>query len=294
MSTQDPRDLAGAGSRWSKRAGYSVHYRLEGAGEPALLLLHGFGASVFSWRKVLGPLSALGTVIAYDRPGFGLTERPARGSWTGPSPYGDDANVETAIALCDAMGVSKLIVVGHSAGGRLAVLIGQRHPERVSGLILAAPALGTRHHPLPGLLRLLAASAAGRRMGPALVRRFITRADKLLALAWHDRSLLSQEDYDGYRLPLSVRGWDQGLWEVVTALGGGAALPEARCALEGLRMPVLFITGDDDRIVPTSETRKIAARLPGATLVVIPECGHLPQEERPDAFVQAVSSFVGR
>jgi pimeloyl-ACP methyl ester carboxylesterase len=91
-----------------------------------------------------------------------------------------------------------------------------------------------------------------------------------------------------------VRGWDQGLWEVVTALGGGAALPEARCALEGLRMPVLFITGDDDRIVPTSETRKIAARLPGATLVVIPECGHLPQEERPDAFVQAVSSFVGR
>ncbi|MDP2872135.1 MAG: alpha/beta fold hydrolase [Bacillota bacterium] len=210
---------------------YAVHYQGAGEGEPALLLVHGFGASVFSWHTVMGPLSALGTVIAYDRPGFGLTERPMPGSWTGRSPYGDEANIETAMALADAVGPRELVLVGHSAGGRLAVLTALSHPGRVSALVLVAPALGD-HPRFPGWWRALAATPLARLLGPRLLRPLIARAGRLINLAWHDASPVSQEDIEGYRLPLRVRDWDRGLWEVLIA---------ARPA--GLKAPVLFTHG---------------------------------------------------
>ncbi len=62
--------------------------------------------------------------------------------------------------------------------------------------------------------------------------------------------------------------------------------------LQRLKAPVLFITGDDDRIVPAADTQAHAALIPQAKVVVIPECGHLPHEERPEVFMAAVSSFL--
>jgi pimeloyl-ACP methyl ester carboxylesterase len=64
--------------------------------------------------------------------------------------------------------------------------------------------------------------------------------------------------------------------------------------LEELDVPVLVITGDDDRIVPTEQSVRLAQELPRAELVVIPNCGHLPQEECPEAFLQAVEAFLAR
>ncbi len=71
-----PEQLADADSKFIQVNGLNVHYKIYGQGEPVIVLLHGFGASLFSWREVTGPLSKLGAVIAYDRPAFGLTERP--------------------------------------------------------------------------------------------------------------------------------------------------------------------------------------------------------------------------
>ena len=91
-----------------------------GQGEPVLILLHGFGASEFSWREVMEPLSTYGRVIAYDRPAFGLTERPMEGNWTGTNPYSVQGNVELLDGLMDELGVDKAILVGNSAGGGVA------------------------------------------------------------------------------------------------------------------------------------------------------------------------------
>lgn len=96
------------------------------------------------------------------------------------------------------------------------------------------------------------------------------------------------DDVRGYRLSLEARDREHGLWEVLLA-AGPAGSPADK--LDRLRMPVLFITGDDDRIVPAADTRAHAARVPHAKLVVVPACGHLPQEERPRLFVEAVGSF---
>ena len=71
-----PDRLADPDSKFIQVNGLKVHYKIYGQGDPVVVLLHGFGASLFSWREVTGPLSNLGTVIIYDRPAFGLTERP--------------------------------------------------------------------------------------------------------------------------------------------------------------------------------------------------------------------------
>ena len=73
------RDLADPESRFAEIDGLTVHYKETGQGEPVFILLHGFGASEFSWREVEEPLSRQGRVIVYDRPAFGLTKRPMPG-----------------------------------------------------------------------------------------------------------------------------------------------------------------------------------------------------------------------
>jgi len=84
--TVTERELADPDSRFVEINGLTVHYKETGQGEPVFILLHGFGASEFSWREVMEPLSSSGRVIAYDRPAFGLTERPLDGNWTGTNP----------------------------------------------------------------------------------------------------------------------------------------------------------------------------------------------------------------
>ena len=73
--------------------GVTLHYKKVGNGEPTLILLHGFGSSLFTWNKVLYPLSTNATVIAYDWIGFGLTTRPMPGTWVGENPYSTSGQV---------------------------------------------------------------------------------------------------------------------------------------------------------------------------------------------------------
>ena len=142
--TVSERELADPDSRFVEVNGVTVHYKEMGQGEPVFILLHGFGASEFSWREVMEPLSTSGRVIAYDRPAFGLTERPMEGNWTGTNPYSVQGNVELLDGLMDELGVDKAILVGNSAGGEVAAAYAIKHPERVQGLVLVDPAVRER------------------------------------------------------------------------------------------------------------------------------------------------------
>ena len=117
------KEFADADSRFITVNDISVHYKEMGTGGTAFILLHGFGASVDSWRKVMDDLSQYGPVIAYDRPAFGLTERPMPENWQS-NPYGMKANVELLRGLMDALKIDKAILVGNSAGGGVAVAFG--------------------------------------------------------------------------------------------------------------------------------------------------------------------------
>lgn len=280
-------ELADSDSQFVEIDGLNVHYKMAGQGEPTLILLHGFGASVFSWREVFEPLRDVGTVIAFDRPAFGLTERPMPGEWSDSNPYSPEAQADLTVALMDEFDIQQAVLVGNSAGGTVATLTALEYPERVQALVLVDAAIysggGT-----PGLVRPLLQLPQMRRLGPYLVRSIATRGEGLIRTAWHDPSKITPDVIEEYREPLKTQNWDRALWEL-TLTSHPLGLPER---LGRIQQPTLVITGDDDRIVPTEESVRLANEMPGAELVVIPECGHVPQEECPEPFIEAVSNFL--
>jgi pimeloyl-ACP methyl ester carboxylesterase len=281
--TRPPAELATSGDRFADLEGISVRYRTGGSGTPAFILLHGFGAHSASWDPVFDSLGRAGRVVAIDRVGFGLTERPLE--WDGVHPYGDEAQVSLTLALMDHLGIEEAVVVGHSAGGALAVTLALEHPERVGGLVLEAPSPGPGW---AGQLRALAATPQGRRLTRFVARRMASRIPSILESAYHDPRRVTRQMIDAYRLPLGAENWDQGLAHFVAA--PRESIPLDR--LEQLNLPVLVVTGDDDRWVATEDTVGLASRVPGSTLVVVPDCGHVVHEECPDAFQRAVRDWL--
>lgn len=284
--TVPPEQLANPDSQFIEVNGLTVHYKIAGQGEPVFLLLHGFGASVFSWREVMAPLAERGTVIAFDRPAFGLTERPLPGEWEGESPYRPQAQVALAVGLLDALGFSRAIWVGNSAGGTIATLAALEHPERVEALVLVDAAIYTGGG--SAWTRLLFNTPQMEHIGPLIARRIQTWGEDFARSAWHDPTQITPEIWAGYRQPLQVENWDRALWEFTRA-SRPLDLP---ARLGELTLPVLVITGDDDRIVPTEQSLRLGAELPNARLVVIPACGHIPHEECPEPFLTAVEAWV--
>jgi pimeloyl-ACP methyl ester carboxylesterase len=287
--TVSERELADADSKFVEVNGLSVHYKEMGAGQPVFILLHGFGASAFSWREVMQPFSELGRVIAYDRPAFGLTSRPMPGQWTGENPYGPEAQTALVIGLMDALGIEKAWLVGNSAGGTVSVYTALSHPERVAGLILVDAAIYAGGGS-PAWARPLLGTPQMRHLGPLLARQIATGGDDFIRTAFHDPALVTSEILAGYRKPLNANNWDRALWEL-TAASRPLGLPER---LSELNLPVLVLTGDDDRIVPTEQSIRLGGEIPNAALVVIPNAGHVPHEEKPAEFMQAVRNFLNQ
>ncbi len=285
--TVSERELADPDSKFIQVGELTVHYKEMGADTPVFILLHGFGASAFSWREVMQPFSELGRVIAYDRPAFGLTSRPMPGEWRGENPYSPASQAAIVIGLMDALGVQQAYLVGNSAGGTVSVYTALTYPERVSGLILVDAAIYTGGGS-PAWARPLLGAPQMRHLGPLLARQIATSGDDFIRAAFHDPSLVTPGVLEGYRKPLRAHNWDRALWEL-TAASRPLGLAER---LGELTLPVLVITGDDDRIVPTQQSIRLGAEIPGATLVVIKNAGHLPHEERPSEFMQAAREFI--
>jgi pimeloyl-ACP methyl ester carboxylesterase len=283
--TFPPKELADDDAEFIDIHGMSIHLKKSGQGKPVFLLLHGFAASLYSWHRVMEPFSQLGTVIAYDRPGFGLSEHPLH--WQGKNPYSAETQVDLVIGLLDYFQVDQAILVGSSAGGSVSMRVALRHPERVAGLVLvdAAVYVGSR---APAWLFPLFSTPQMRHLGPLAARQIMRLGPRLIEMAWHEPSRLPAEMLELYQKPYKVENWDKALWEFTQA-NRENDLPQH---LNEINLPTLVITGDDDRIVPTADSIRLAGELPDATLTVVEDCGHLPHEEQPEAFMEAVRSFL--
>ncbi|HWI61369.1 MAG TPA: alpha/beta hydrolase [Symbiobacteriaceae bacterium] len=258
LQTVPTDKLTDAESRFVTVRGLKVHYKQAGAGAPALVLLHGTMASLVSWGEVLKRPSGLGTLHAFDRPAFGLTER--RRGWD----LTPEAQVDLLIALLDAWGIEQAVLVGNSAGGTLALMTALRHPDRIAGLVLVDAAV-YRGGGAPPFVKPLLATAWGRRVGLHMVRRIRERG--------------------AAGIP---HGWDETLWDFTLASRQAVLAPR----LGEIKQPALVITGEHDRVVPAAESRRLAAELPHARYVELKGCGHFPQEERPAEFVGALRDFL--
>ena len=313
------RELAWPGSSWVRvnqpaLGSLELHLEVVQAGERVLaigahltpddldptlsdnvvLLLHGFGANTRSWSRTLDLWSDGGTAVAFDRPAFGLSERPIGPFPAGANPYAPSAQVAAAIGVLDTLALERAVLVGHSAGGTIALQTALQHPERVAALVLVAPAVYAGGGS-PAWARPLLRTPQLSRLGPLIARQFGgEQGEAFLRASWFNPGLLDDEVLAAYRHPLQVENWDRALWELVKA----SAESDLAAQLRNVRVPVLIVTGAQDGIVPPDQSRQLALDLTGvpggAEYVELADCGHLPHEECTAAFSAAVGAWLAR
>lgn len=283
------RDVASPDATWIDAGALELHARI--AGPPAagdvlgVAFLHGFGSNLESFAWLQDALAARVPTVAWDRPAFGLSERPL--AWSGDNPYGPNAQVGHVLAALDAAGIERAVLVGHSAGGPIAIETALRHPQRVAGLVLIAPAV-YRGGGAPAWSRWALHTPQMERIGPLLMRQLGGEpGESLLRSSYADPERLRPEVLEAYRRATRVEDWDRGLWELVKA----SREPDLAERLDEVAVPTLVVTGRQDTIVPPEQTVRLAGALPDARLLEIDDCGHLPQEECPAPVIAAIDAW---
>lgn len=253
-----------------------------GTGAP-VLLIHGLGATKASFLPTVAALADAFHLIALDLPGFGDSDKPVA------APYDAGFFADSALALLDRLELPAAHIVGNSMGGRVAIEIGLRAPERTLALGLLAPSLAWRRprrwapylrlvRPELGLLQ-----PAPRVLIDQFVRRFVPGARGGWAAAGVDefmRSYLTPRGRAAFyaaarQIYLEEPLGERGFWT----------------RLRQLSPRSLFVWGRDDQLVPIAFAHHVREALPAARHVEL-DCGHVPQLERPEQTHAALRSFL--
>lgn len=259
--------------------GTSLHVRDTGPRDaPALILLHGFGSSLHTWEPWARALDRTYRVIRFDLPGSGLSAPDPTGD------YADMRSMQLLATLMDTLGLRRATLIGNSMGGRIAWSFAARYPERVEKLVLISPdgfaspgfeygkpadvpfALSLMRYvmPMPLLRMSLEPAYADRRtMTDSLATRYY---DLMLAPGARDAML--------QRMRQTI-------------------LTDPVPLLQKIQAPTLLLWGQQDAMIPFSNAADYMKALPHATLVPLPNVGHLPFEESPDASLVALLRFLG-
>jgi len=259
----------------------SWHFEERGQGPP-LLLLHGLGASSFSWRHNLAPLARHFRVIAPDLPPHGRSPASLEADYT------LEALAAAVLGFLDHLAIPRAALAGNSLGGGLALLLARDHPERIAALALLAPAAALTRVPwlfYPLRLPVLGLAAA-QLLGPWLI-------PWALRLVYHRRELVTPRVVAGYALPFRDRRRRLALRRLCRQL---KILPlgQVELLLQKIRQPATLIWGAQDRILPASQAFWIKDRLPQTEFHLLPQVGHAPQEEAPARVNKIIIAFLTR
>ena len=280
----DRYDLVYSNSNFSQVRNIDLHYRIwesGGADKGNILLVHGFGASTFSWRYTAPYLQERGyRVLAVDLPGFGLSERVIG------FDHSADNRADLLWVLLDQLYPGeKWHLVGHSMGGATVSSMALMETERCISLTLAAGALAQfepslfsyflKYPPASRWIRVI----AGRQMLNE------ERVEMLLISAYGREP--EPAEIEGYYLPLTVENSDAVLADLIKS----APTPLLNRVSE-IRAPVLLIWGENDTWVPLNQGIDLEKLIPGATLVVLESEGHCPMETAPGLFNYYLQNFL--
>jgi pimeloyl-ACP methyl ester carboxylesterase len=296
----EPRQVAGTGADLESveiavdgMPGLRLHVRdggVDGAqpATSAFVLLHGFTFNLFTWDAVGPALRDQGRVIAYDQVPYGRSDKPRPGDWQDRHPYSRAAALERLFALMDRSGLERAILVGNSSGASLALDAARARPERVEALVLIAPWVFSQRPSLPGWLTGLPTME---RVALALAR-LLGDDVPLLDRSYHRPDRISDNRRRLAGVHRETPGWDVA-WAALLTRSLAERLVVAD-HLGDIDVPALVIAGAEDRIVPVADSRRAADLLPDATYVEIGGCGHVPQEECPDAVIAAIRDWLSR
>lgn len=252
-----------------------------GEGDP-VICLHGLGATKVSFLPTVAALADRWRVTSVDLPGFGESDKPLLGAYD--APHFADA----VIALLDSLGIERAHLIGNSMGGRVAIEVGLRHPQRVGRIALLCPALAwLRDRRWRWLLRAPLPMLGLLQPAPRVVAEPIVRS-------------LVPGGRDGW----SAAGVDEFLRSYLTPRGRVAFYESARniyldephgqdglwTRLARLQPPALFVWGQHDRLVPIGFRKHVEQALPSARQLSL-DCGHVPQFEAPEQTHAAIREF---
>lgn len=250
----------------------ALAYESTGEGFP-LVLVHGFTGSSLDWVDVIEPLARDRQVITFDHRGHG--DSPNTGD---ASSYTFDQLVDDMTALLDDLGLERFDLLGHSMGGIVSMRYALLHPGRVRSLVLMDTAAGAR-----------GSNADMMRAGIEMVRTQGTSALYELIQGF----LGEGEHADTQRARMKTK---LGRMDAVAFTELGEELltyPSILDRLAGLDLPTTVIVGENDDGL-RGPADDLAAAIPGAELVVIPDAAHSPQDENRDAWLAAVEHHLAR
>jgi pimeloyl-ACP methyl ester carboxylesterase len=257
----------------------------QGKGAP-VLLIHGFGASTYTWRHVAPELAKTHRVIAVDLKGFGQSDKPF------DSRYSVFDQAELLAQLIVDKDLRNLTLVGHSFGGGIALLLALEANERLEGRITKLVLLDSIAYPqnIPVFFRLLdvpLVSHLGVSMIPPSVQTRVA-----LRIAYFDDSKIDQDEVDAYAAPLrTAAGKHAIIYSARQIVPDGLAEISER--YKTIELPTLILWCDHDRIVPLEVGLKLRRTLPNSTLRLVEDCGHMPQEEQPESTLKLLQGFLG-
>lgn len=269
--------VAALGRRW--------HLEVTGRG-PVALLVHGTGASLESWRDVAPRLAERCTVVAVDLPGHGRTEAPADARLA-LDPMADDL-----AAMLRQQAIAPAFAVGHSAGVAVLLAMALRRP----GALRLVVGFGAALVPPPWVYDTTFAPIANRVATTRAFARFAAfvarRRGVVDSLLRSTGSALSPERIAAYR---ATAGSSAHVRATLAMMANWDLRPLAE-RLPDLDIPVVLATGDRDEWTSVRQLAPVVARMPRASLAVIPNAGHLLHEEMPAfaaAFVLAAAERAG-
>lgn len=244
--------------------GNETYFRVQGEGEP-IVLLHGWGLSSESFSGTGKALEAEFALYAVDLPGFGWTAPP-------PSAWGSSDYAAHIDRFMDVVGLSSANVLGHSFGGRVAIALAARFPERVRKLVLVASAGIRPRRTARYYLKAAAAKLAGRGFSAAIWGRLGERMRAAAIARAGSRDYLRA----GRMRPTLVKLVNEDLRPCLARIGA----------------PTLIVWGNHDREISETSMRIVAQGIRSARLEILDGAGHVPFADMPERFTQLVRAFL--
>jgi 2-hydroxy-6-oxonona-2,4-dienedioate hydrolase len=264
--------------------GCKVRYRDTGGTGPVVLLTHGIGASLETWEAMLAGVDESIRWISWDVPGHGMSDFEAS--------YADLATIaEAGWQLLDSLNVERAVLAGNSMGGAISIRMAQSKPERTVKLgLLDAATLG-RQSPMP--FRLMTIPM----LGELMTKPGKMAVEQQIEAIFYRSDAISERAREIITRNVMRPGASKAFLAILrnmTSLGGQnkALVAQAQDFLATTQLPVLYIHGRQDQVIPLMHSEQTDQRTANSTLLILEACGHTPQLEEPQAVAKALTDFV--